>query len=166
MMGGRPLLIFLLMAGVLCAAGCPRKSNRARKPAVSAVKRPERGPHGAPAAFWADAYMLEVAVDRDARQATVYVLNEDGRETRPIEAPSITLQLMSHEPPLEVALKPAPQDGDPRGAASRFLAIDPAFGGKEAMYGTVAGKVGGKEHIGEFDERARSAAHVSKGKKK
>jgi hypothetical protein len=163
----RNILSFLVLAALVCTtAGCPRKVKHPKKPAVVGAHRLERGPHGAPVAFWEDEYVLEVSIDRKTKEASVYVLKDNGSVPRPIEASSLTLHLASHEPPLDITLKPAPLEEDPQGSASCFKGHDPAFGSDEAIYGTVAGKVGDQDYIGEFDERARSPVLNNKGKKK
>jgi hypothetical protein len=92
-------------------------------------------------------------------------LHRIGTQPEAIETPSLTLQLTNVDPPMEIQLRPAPQEEDPKGSASSFRATNPAFAGEAAFYGTVSGKVGDNEYIGEFDERARSPAPVNKHKK-
>ena len=100
------------------------------------------------------------------KQATVYVLKTNASGPQPIETGSIILQLTNQDPPLDITLKAAPLEDDPKGAASCFKGENPAFGSDEKIYGTVAGKIGDADYIGEFDERARSANPTNQGKKK
>jgi len=163
------IVLFLLMAAGLVGltTGCPRPNPRAKKkPYVRAPHRPERGPHNAPLAYWADNYLLEVCIDREAKEATVYVLKDNNAEPNPIETSELTLTLTNSEPPVDIRLRADPQEDDPKGSSSRFRATNPAFA-EGAFYGLVAGKVkeGEEEMLGEFDERARSAVPTPKHKK-
>ncbi len=163
----RKSLTFVVLAALLCStAGCPRKPKHPKKMASVIPNRLERGPHGAPVAFWEDQCLLEIAIDRKTREASVYILNENGSVPQPIEAASIILQLANQDPPLDITLKAAPMEEDPKGTASCFKGENPAFGSDGKIYGTVAGKIGDKDYLGEFDERARSASPSTKGKKK
>lgn len=159
------LNLLLLAALVGLTTGCPRAKTRLKKPFVRAAHRPERGPHGAPLAYWSDNHLLEVCIDRAAKEGIVYVLQGNNSEPEPIDSPALTLTLTNVDPPVEFRLLPAPQEEDPKGKASRFRAADPAFGAEGAFYGLVAGKVGDDEYLGEFDERARSAVPPIKLKK-
>jgi hypothetical protein len=166
---GRIVLLLLLAAGLVgLTTGCPRPNPRAKKkPFVRAPHRPERGPHGSPLAYWTDECLLEVCIDRAAKEAIVYVLKANDVDPEPIEASELTLTLTNSEPPVEIRLRADPQEEDPKGSSSRFRASDPVFAAEGAFYGLVAGKLkaGDEELLGEFDERARSAAPISKHKK-
>ena len=163
----RFFLSCLLPVALICGtAGCPRgKPRGVKKLTVQRANRLERGPHGAPVAYWENDLLLEVCIDRSAKEAKVYILKTNGTAPEPIEASSITLQLMNVEPPVEIPLAAAPQEGDPKGSASCFQAVNPAFAAEGAFYGMVLGKVGENEYVGEFDDRARSPVPVPKHKK-
>jgi hypothetical protein len=163
----RLLLLLLLAVGLVAVTtGCPQRTPRGKKkPYVRAAHRPERGPNNAPLAYWADNYLLEVCIDRDAKEATVYVLKHNNIDPQPIQTSELTLTLTNTDPPLEVRLRAAPQEEDPKESSSRFKGSDPAFGEKGALYGLLAGKIGDEEFLGEFDERARSAVPIPKHKK-
>src|SRR5262249_51164699 len=106
-----------------------------------------------------DNYLLEVCIDRDAREAIVYVLKDNNAEPNPIQTSELILTLTNMDPPVEIRLRADPQEDDPKGSSSRFRATNPAFADPAAFYGLVAGKEkdGDEEMLGEFDERARSA---------
>ncbi|HEV8062746.1 MAG TPA: hypothetical protein VGP68_22895 [Gemmataceae bacterium] len=162
---GRMILTQLLLASLVgLTTGCP--SVKPKKPSVITAPRRERGPHGAPLAYWADDYHLEVCIDRAAQEVSVYVLKSTGSQPAPIEISSLTLQLTSVDPPLEIPLQPAPREEDPKGSASCFRATNAAFAAEGAFYGMISGKVGEQSYDGEFDERARSPIPVHKPKKK
>ncbi len=160
----RIFLSCLLPLALLCGtAGCPK--NRVKKLAVQASHRLERGPHGAPVAYWENDTLVEVCIDRAAKEAKVYMLKTNGTAPEPIETSSITLRLMNVEPPREIPLVAVPQEGDPKGSTSCFQGVNPAFGAEGTFYGVVLGKVGDNEYVGEFDERARSPIPAPKHKK-
>ena len=46
----------------------------------------------------------------------------------------------------------SPQDGDPKGSASRFIATDERFGKEQEFEGTVSGVIDGKPYLGDFKE--------------
>jgi hypothetical protein len=156
----------LLLALICSATGCPRAKPYGRKlGVVTAAHRLERGPHGAPIAYWADDYLMEVCIDRSAKEAKVYVLKSNGKDPQPLQSSSITIQLTNIDPPVEIPLLPVPQEEDPKGSASCFQAVSPAFASEGAFYGMVMGKVGENDCVGEFDERARSPIPGPKHKK-
>lgn len=161
----RMILSFLLFVALIGSmTGCRPAVNRPKKPTVVSTPRPERGPHGAPLAYWADDYLLEVCIDRAAKEATVYVMRGKITQPEPLATPALTLQLTSVDPPLDIQLNPSPREEDPKGSASCFRTTNAAFEPQGAFYGIISGKVGENEYVGEFDERARSPV-ISKHKK-
>jgi hypothetical protein len=162
----RLFLNLLLFAGLVgLTAGCPQPNKNTKKTGVVATSHPERGPHGAPLAAWADGHFLEVSIDRTTKEVAVFVFKGNSLQPDPIEIPNLTLTLTNVDPPAEVRLLPAPQEEDPKGSASCFRATNPAFAADEGIYGVIAGKVGDTEYLGEFDERARSPVPGKKRKK-
>jgi hypothetical protein len=162
----RLILSFLLPAALVAlTTGCPLGVNRPKKPSVVSPHRPDRGPHGAPIASWADVYLLEVCIDRAAKEATVYVSKGSVLQSEALPTATLTLQLTNVDPPMDIQLNAAPSEEDPKGSASSYRGTNDVFASDAAFYGTVSGKVGDNEYVGEFDERARSAIPVSKHKK-
>ena len=45
-----------------------------------------------------------------------------------------------------------PQDGDPKGKASRFVATHDSLGKEQEFEGTVSGEIDGKPYAGDFKE--------------
>ena len=95
-----PFGYFLLTVLLFCTVGCPRPKPRPKKLGVVSAPRLERGPHGAPVAYWSDDCLLEVCIDRAAKEAKVYVLKSKLSGPKPLETPSITLQLGQVDPPV------------------------------------------------------------------
>ncbi|CAN5469890.1 hypothetical protein BH10PLA2_BH10PLA2_21200 [soil metagenome] len=165
----RKILNVLLLAALLGSlTGCPpRHRNRHKKKSgVTVNKRIERGPHGAPVAYWGDELALEVCIDRATKEASVYVWRPSGTAAEPIAASAIALELTHVHPSVHVPLQAAPQEEDAKGTSSCFKGTNPAFASEEAIYGTIAGKVGDADYVSEFDERARSPVTTPKGKRK
>jgi hypothetical protein len=162
----RLMLSFLLpVALVGLTTGCPLGVNRPKKPSVVSPHRPDRGPHGAPIASWADSYLLEVCIDRAAKEATVYVSKVSVLHPEALPTATLTLELTNIDPPMDIQLNASPLEEDPKGSASCYRATNDVFASDAAFYGTVSGKVGENDYVGEFDERARSAIPASKHKK-
>jgi hypothetical protein len=162
----RLILGFLLPVAMIgMTTGCPLGINRPKKPSVVSPPRPERGPHGAPLASWTDEYFLEVCIDRATMEATVYVSKGTITQIEAIPTPTLTLQLTNVDPPMDIQLNALPREEDPKGSSSCFRGTNPLFASHASLYGTISGKLGANEFVGEFDERARSAAPISKHKK-
>jgi hypothetical protein len=157
------LLVPVALVGL--TTGCPLGVKTPKKPSVVSPHRPDRGPHGAPIASWADDYLLEVCIDRATKEATVYVSKGSVLQPEALQTPTLTLQLTNVEPPIDIQLSQSPREEDAKGSASSFRGTNGIFATDAAFYGTVSGKVGEIEYVGEFDERARSAIPVSKHKK-
>ena len=163
----RRLMLNLLVPVALVGltTGCSLGVKSPKKTSVVSPHRPERGSHGAPIASWADDYLLEVCIDRATKEATVYVSKGSVPQPEALPTATLTLQLTNVEPPMDIQLNASPREEDPKGSASCFRGTNAAFASDAAFYGTVSGKVGDNEYVGEFDERARSATPVYKHKK-
>jgi hypothetical protein len=148
------LAAYLLTAG-LVVAGC---GQPATTPTQSAAKggdtkddhEHEPGPHDGHIIDFAGLH-AEFCVDHGKKQVTVYML--DGKHAKtatPVEAAKLELSIKS--PAFQVDLFPAPQDGDPKGKASRFVATHDNFGKEQEFEGTISGTVNGKNYSEEFKE--------------
>jgi hypothetical protein len=113
----------------------------------------EFGPHHGALAEWGEEeYHVEVTFDHKAKQATAYVLDGSAKKAKPIDAKELILTL-KQKPAVTVKLLASPQDGDPQGATSRFVAKHDAFGKHQDCEGTVSGKVGTKPYAGDFEHK-------------
>ena len=121
------LTLLLVVALVGLTTGCPRTKTRAKKPFVRAPHRPERGPRGSPLAYWADNYLLEVCIDRAAKEATVYVLKGNNTEPEPIQTPALTLTLTNSDPPRGGPTAAGPSGGRPQGERKPFSGRRPCL---------------------------------------
>ena len=119
MLGGAALFAAAAFVAAGCTAG-PTGSGPG-KTSKAAHQHPEEGPHGGALAEWgAEEYHAEFTVDHDKKQATVYILDETAAKAAPIKAESITLTVTTFTPPVQITLKADPQQGDPKGSASRY----------------------------------------------
>ena len=139
--------IGLTAASLLLAAGCPTpRTSKDKTPAKGLAKDPpEKGAHGGALAEWdeSDETHAEFTVDHDKKQATVYVLDGEAKKAVPIPAESLTLSLTNTKPPVEITLKADPQEGDPKGQASRFTGTHEALGKEMEFEGKISGETGG-----------------------
>lgn len=113
------------------------------------------GPHDGTIADWGGGkYHVEFTVDHDKQEATIYVLGGDEKTASPIPAEEI--QLSIKDPPMQVALKASPQEGDPEGSASRFVGNDEGLGVVQEYEGTITGVVDDTPYSGNFKEEAHA----------
>jgi hypothetical protein len=109
------------------------------------------GPHEGTLADWGGGkYHVEFTVDHDKQEGTVYVLGDDEKTASPIKAEEI--QLIINDPAMQVALKAAPQAGDPEGSASRFVGNHESLGVVQEYAGTISGVVDDTPYSGDFKE--------------
>ena len=167
----------LLLAAVSWSMGCSKSAGPSAKP-NTATKQGDKmqadkvddhehgdghdhhapGPHEGTLADWGGGkYHVEFVVDHDKQESTIYILGNDEKTASPIKAKEIQLNIKS--PAFEVALKAAPQQGDPEGSSSRFVGKHQNLGKVQEFAGTVSGVVDGTPYSGEFKEEAHSHAH-------
>jgi hypothetical protein len=111
------------------------------------------GPHGGTVADWGGGkYHVEFTVDHGKQEATVYILGSDEKTPAPIKAADGQLLLTIKEPSFQVPLKAAPQQGDPKGTASRFVGKHEKLGKEQEFAGTISGEADGTPYAGDFQE--------------
>ena len=111
------------------------------------------GPHDGTIADWGGGkYHVEFTVDHDKQEGTVYILGGDEKTPTPIKAEEI--QLIIKDPAMEVALKAAPQEGDPEGTASRYVGNHEKLGVVQEYAGTITGVIDETPYSGDFAEVA------------
>ncbi|MFT5527622.1 MAG: hypothetical protein ACI9HK_005604 [Pirellulaceae bacterium] len=109
------------------------------------------GPHDGTLADWGGGkFHVELTVDHDKQEATVYVLGDDEKTPSPIKATEI--QLSISDPAMQVTLKAAPQEGDSEGSASRFVGNHESLGVVQEYAGTITGVVDDTPYSGDFKE--------------
>ena len=109
------------------------------------------GPHEGTVADWGGGkFHVELTVDHDKKEATVYVLGGDEKTAVPIDASEVTLTIK--EPSLTIALKATPEDGDPEGKSSRFVGSDEGLSVVQDYEGSISGVVEETPYSGKFKE--------------
>ena len=153
----------LAFATSLLLAGCGGGKQDEFKPLENQPEQVEmedhhhdEGPHGGHIIDLGDhEYRAELTMDEQSRQVTVYLLEHDTDDPVAIEDESITLNLRAGDQPTQVALQPAPQEGDPEGKASRFQApgdqIPEQIKDIEELEGELSVKIGEKSYTGEIE---------------
>jgi hypothetical protein len=136
----------VLMAATLFAGLC----------SGSVVQAEEIGPHKMPVAEWGDEqYHLEVIPDAKTGTVTVYVYGNhadlDKAKKKPIDAKSLVVAFKN--PSVVVKLTPAPEKGEPKGWASKFVGKSDALGKLGKLEGTISGKIGTKPYTGDFKQK-------------
>jgi hypothetical protein len=92
----------------------------------------------------------EFTVNHKTQEATVYILAADAKTAVALQVEKPLLSIKT--PQFQVDLKAAPQEGDPAGKASRFVAKHEHFGKEQEFEGTFSGVVDGTPYVGEFKE--------------
>ncbi len=107
------------------------------------------GPHGGTILEFGK-YHGEFCVDHGKKQITVYILDGGVKKSVPISVEKLMLSIKT--PQFQSDLLASPQEGDPKGSASRFIATDERFGKEQEFEGTVSGVIDGKPYLGDFKE--------------
>lgn len=141
---------------MLAMPGCADKKN-AKQPSAKAEKHDDHdhgaGPHGG-TIIELGKYHAEFTVDHPAKKATVYILDGSARKAEPIQAAKLLLSI--REPRFQVDMAPLPEEGDPAGKASRFVATHENFGKEREFEGTVSAEIDGTPILGDFKEKAHA----------
>jgi hypothetical protein len=157
-----------LAGSVVCAAlalaGCDKKNPEPDQLPVKTdikVKKDDHGhnhddhdhgagPHGGTIVELGK-YHGEFTVDHKKKEATLYIYDGAIKKLVPLTTTKFTLSIA--KPKFQVEMKAVPQEGDPTGKSSRFVATHEEFG-KEAEYGgTISGEIDGKPYVTDFIEK-------------
>ena len=112
----------------------------------------DNAPHDGTIVDWGGGdFHVEFVVDHDKQEATVYILDDNAKGAAPIVAEEV--QLAIKEPVTQIALKAAPQEGDPEGSSSRFVGTHENIGIVREFSGTISGVVDGTPYSGDFAEQ-------------
>lgn|GEM_PF-616982 len=104
------------------------------------------GPHDGTVADWGGGkYHIEILVDHDKQESTVFILGSDEKSSLPIEAQSIDLSIS--DPVMQVMLTAAPQSSDPAGKSSRFIGKHEKLDVVQEYAGTIAGVIDGTPYL-------------------
>ena len=147
-------LLLACVVGVLVAGCEPKKPVQNTQPKGEAGHdHPTVGPHkGAIIELGEEEYHLEFVVDHNAKEATVYILDEKAANAKPIKTKQITLSLRE-QPPVTITLDAKPQESDPKDTASRFVGKNDVLGTKKEFTGTIGLEIEGKKYSGSLPEK-------------
>ncbi len=143
--------------GAVLATGCGKTTDSPATPkGETKVVSGDEGehvhgamPHGGINIEWARRH-VEFTVDHKAKQVTLYAYKPDSKTPAPVKAEALTLTI--DKPKFQVELKAKPQEGDPAGTSSRFVATDDRFGVEQEFSGTLTGTEEGKQYNADFKE--------------
>lgn len=166
-MNAKLLGLGVLLIG-LSVVGCNKPAD-APKPEDKKGETPKKdshdhgeAPHGGTIIEFGKSH-AEFCVDHGKKQVTVYILSEDLKKNEPIAAAKLLLSIKS--PTFQTDLVAAPQDGDPKGKSSRFVATHDNFAKEQEFEGTVSGEIDGKPYLGDFKEEEHKDHKHDKGGK-
>lgn len=135
---------------VLLLAGCPQAPDASPG---RGDQEEERAPHGGiKFAQKEHKYHAELVLDKEKKQATVYMLDRRLRKTVPIEPATIQLGIRNGTP-LVIELTAERQDDDPKERSSRFVATHDKFGDElDPEKIDIIAKVDGKQYTFTLDK--------------
>lgn len=141
-----------LLLAALIVAGCG--TQKPADPPKDGDKKGDHddhgpGPHGGTVIEFGK-YHGEFCMDHAKKTATVYILDGDAKKASPVATEKLLLSIKT--PQFQVDMKPEPQDGDPKGKSSRFVATHDNFAKEQEFEGTVSGTIDGKNYLGDFKE--------------
>lgn len=158
----------LLCAGVLVAGCGEQPKTKIKSKAKMVAKGGDshdhdhgQGPHAGTILEFGK-HHGEFCVDHGKKQVTLYILDDSAKKAVPLAVDKLTLSIKS--PQFQTDLVAAPQEGDPKGSASRFVATDDRFGKEQEFEGTISGVIDGKPYLGDFKEEAHPGHDHGKGK--
>ena len=150
------LLALGVLALGLSAFGCGKSADDKKKDETPVKKNGHgddgdhgEGPHGGTVIEFGK-YHGEFVVDHGKKQATVYILDGKVKNAVPVAAEKLLLNIKT--PMFQAELKAMPQDTDPKGKSSRFVATHENLGKEQEFEGTVSGEIDGKPYVGDFKE--------------
>ncbi len=152
----------------LLAVGCSKPADNTQKPDDKKVDKATKnddshdhgeGPHGGTVIEFGK-YHGEFVVDHGKKTATVYILDGKVKNAEPISAAKLSLSIK--QPQFQVELLAVPQEGDPKGKSSRFVATHDNFAKEQEFEGTVSGEIDGKPYLGDFKEEHKDHKHAKK----
>src|SRR3954464_15538756 len=127
-----PFGITTMLLALAMAVGCgnqqggtPKGDDKAAKKGGDDDHDHGPGPHGGTIIEFGK-WHGEFTVNHKTQEATVYILDADARKAVALQMEKPLLSIKN--PQFQVELKPSPQEGDPEGKSSRFVAKHESFG--------------------------------------
>lgn len=119
----------MLIATLLGTAGCGKSDQGSTKPvapaAAGANAHPSEGPHhGGLIELGNEEYHAELVHDDAAGNVTIYILDSAAKQSVPIDAAELKINLSLDGNAEQFSLAASPDANDPAGKASRFTSTD------------------------------------------
>lgn len=142
-----------------CSQSAPQGKPTAAKTGANAHdhgehSHPSTGPHdGLLIELGKEEYHGELVHDDDAGTVTIYILDHDAKDAVAIDAKELRINLKHDGKGEQFKLAAAPQDGDEKGKASRFVSKDKELGedlDHEGAEARLVVEIGGKSFTGEI----------------
>lgn len=149
-----------VVAALTLAWGCGGQRKPPLKSGAAGSKEDHshgEGPHGGTIADWGGGKLhVEVTVDHDKQEMTVYILASDAKKAVPIKAKdgqiAARLTGVKDKETFEMVLQAVPQEGDPEGKSSRFVGKHEKISVVQELEGTITGEDSGTPYTGKFKE--------------
>jgi hypothetical protein len=151
----------LFFAVALPGCNTQKKTDPAKKNAQAKTDQKDHkghaevGAHGGPFAEWEPGYHAEFTVDHDAKTATIYILDEDLKDTKldAAKITKVTLTITSAKPEVSIDLKhDAKLSGD---KMTVLTGVHEELAKKADLKGNIKGTVDGKPFEGDFAYEAK-----------
>jgi hypothetical protein len=169
---GRRCLSLAMMASLaLLFGGCGKPDGKAKggdeHDHHHHHAHPTVGPHKGTILEWGSnhEHHVELVIDRDKQQATVYFLDHDMKKTEPTALTNGEIRIIDAENSVQIPLVASPLDGETAEKSSRYVGTHAALGSKEPLTGDVRGQVGGINYLESF-EKIGGAKAATPGDKK
>ncbi|WP_166820046.1 hypothetical protein [Thalassoroseus pseudoceratinae] len=132
-------------------------------PSGSKDAHPTRGPHhGRLIELGKEEYHGELLHDEDTDAVTIYLLDGSAKNTVPIDAEEVTVNVSRGGKPKQFELKAQPVKDDPDGQSSRFFSDDKELGehlDEDGANARLVVKIGGKSYNGEISHEDHGHQH-------
>ena len=128
---------------------------------------PTVGPHKGTILEWGGnhEHHIELVIDREKQQATVYFLDHDMKKTEATALANGEIRIMNAENSVQIPLVASPLDGETAEKSSRYVGTHAALGSKEPLTGDVRGQVGGINYLESFEKIGAAKAAAPSDKK-
>lgn len=124
---------------------------------------PTEGPHhGSLIELGNEEYHAELLHDEQSGAVTIYILDGSAKNSVPIVATEITINLKHDGRGEQFKLAASPDEGDPQGKSSRFVSNDPELGSDldhEGAEARLVLDVAGKSFTGEIGHHDHGHGH-------
>lgn len=128
---------------------------------------PTVGPHKGTILEWGNnhEHHLELVIDREKQQATVYFLDHDMKKSEATALKNGEVRIIDAENSVQIPLVASPLEGETADKASRYVGTHAVLGSKEPLTGDVRGQVGTEHYIESFEKVGETNAATPADKK-